>query len=306
MKCIKGVAGIMCAALLLTGSGCMKNVPKANSNGGLVSYKTVSEIPTSGYYILDQTGIHPLYRDGRNYSSEPTKDTILANRYLSIIGEESLIPTISDDNTYLIYINDTTPLNQDIVLEKMADSGYTFGMTFSEIENSDYVGLSNMKMFSGSDAEKVFKGLSNTGAYTLTEINEYPFTSSYIGQNGFITGLEKDAYYKMVGYKGTDYVEYVVKADTHIYTSTSVINLSASSAYGLTKSGYAVVKLPGNMDAGLYCINGEGVFIYNKKGVAVTSVPSEPNGQAGTESGETKNIEDIAPTFSVDKVDTDT
>ena len=110
----------------------------------------------------------------------------------------------------------------------------------------------------------------------------------------------------MVGYKGTDYVEYVVKADTHIYTSTSVINLSASSAYGLTKSGYAVVKLPGNMDAGLYCINGEGVFIYNKKGVAVTSVPSEPNGQAGTESGETKNIEDIAPTFSVDKVDTDT
>lgn len=305
MKCVKGFAGIVCAALLLTACGCMKSVPKANSNGGLVSYKTVNEIPTSGYYILDQTGIHPLYRDGRNFSDEPSKDTILANRYLTIIGEESLIPTIADDNTYLIYINDTAPLNQDIVLEKMADTGYTFGITFSEIENSEYIGLHESKIVNGSDAETAFKGLSNTGAYTLTEINEYPFTSSYIGQNGFITGLEKNAYYKMVGYKGTEYVEFVVKADTHIYTSTSVLNLTASSAYGLTKSGYAVVQLPGNMESGLYCINGSGVFFYDKNG---TAQPAEATTGTPTEgaSNESKNIEDIAPTYSVDKVDTDT
>ena len=294
---------VVLLSLSLCVAACSSGIPKANSNGGLVTFKSADDLTATGFYTQDNDGFHPLYRDNANFSKSPTAKDILASRYLWEVDEDQLIPVITKDKGYLVYVNSSSSLTTDIVLEKMQDNGYTLGVTFNDRANSDFIGIGKAKTCIGSNAQTVFKDLVSSDAYSFEEINGVALSKTMLDQNGLLVGLEQNARYKLSGYKGTAYKEFIMKADTHYFVSNSFLTIKNADAFTLTKFGYAVINLPSDLASGLYFVNGTGCFFYDADGTQSlaqqsitqdTAVPTDKN-----------NIEDIIATQSIDKTDTD-
>lgn len=275
-----------CLSLLLLVTACNAAVPKAGENGELLTYKKISDIPSVGFYVMGEEGIHPLYRENRNFNKQPEESMDLSQRLLFMMGEENLIPTLTPGDT-LIYINDTQPITQPVSFEKMVDCGYTMGIAFKPRPESIYIGFKDVTIIGGSSAKESFGEITNSVAYTLRQINGVDLTKDLLDENGFVKNLEKNAKYRIDGYKGTSYVEFITIADVHLFMSDSFITIPSDSAYRLTKEGYAIVNLPADLEDGIYCLSGYGIFRYQSKENAnpdTTEQTTTASGEATTES----------------------
>ena len=293
-------------SLSLCVTACSSGIPKANSNGGLVTFKSADDLTATGFYTQDNDGFHPLYRVNASFSTSSSSKDILASRYLREYNEYQLVPVITKGSGYLVYVNSTADLTADVVLEKMKDNGYTLGVTFNDKAGSDFIGIGKAKTCAGSNATIVFKDLVSSDAYTFEGINDVALSKTMLDQNGLLVGLEQNARYKLSGYKGTAYKEFILKADTHYFVSSSFITIKNSNAFTLTKLGYAVVNLPSNLASGLYYVNGTGCFFYDADGTQSLAQPTVTQDKTSSSAPtDKKNIEDIITTQSIDKTDTD-
>ena len=302
----KHIALCVFLSLSLCVTACSSGIPKADSNGSLVTFKSAADLTATGFYTQDNVGFHPLYRDNANFSKSPTNKEILASRFLWEVDEDQLIPVITKDNGYLVYVNSSSSLTTDVVLEKMQDNGYTLGVTFNDKPNSDFIGIGKAKTCVGSNSQTVFKDLVSSDAYSFEEINGVALSKTMLDQNGMLVGLEQNARYKLSGYKGTAYKEFIMKADTHYFVSTSFLTIKNSDAFTLTKFGYAVINLPSDLASGLYYVNGTGCFFYDADGTQSLAKPTVTQDTTSSSAPtDKKNIEDIIATQSIDKTDTD-
>lgn len=87
---------------------------------------------------------------------------------------------------------------------------------------------------------------------------DFPYDN--ICSDGYMTGLESMGTYRIGFYEGTRFKQIQVQADTHIWCSDSTYEITA---YQETKSGYFILRLPDNIPAGLYYLNGVGLFTYS-------------------------------------------
>jgi len=293
-------------SLSLCVTACSSGIPKANSKGGLVTFKSADDLTTTGFYTQDNDGFHPLYRDNASFSKSPTAKDILASRYVWEVAEDQLIPVVTKGNGYLVYVNSASSLTTDVVLEKMQDNGYTLGVTFNELPASDFIGISKSRISAASNAATVFKDLRSAAAYSFEEINGVALSKTMLDQNGILVGLEQDARYKLSGYKGTAYEEFIMTADTHYFVSSSYTTIKNADAFTLTKFGYAVINLPTALTSGLYYVNGFGCFFYDADETQSVEQPDLTQDTVSTSASvDPTNIEDIIATQSIDKTDTD-
>lgn len=300
---------IICLLIIIP--GCSQQINKSD-DGKLISL-SFKDLDQTGFYVLESenTIIHPLYRDGMSFRGEPEIPTngnpVLVGRYIWLVNEDQLIPVVKKGKTELIYFDNTNQINKDITLEKFQDTGYTLGTSFSEITDSDYLGLNEVTINKFSQAGKTISTEQNRNAFILTQINNVPLKKNILDANGIITGLQENGKYILTGYKGTQYVELTFIADTHYLISNDFITVPKMQAYILSQKGYAVIDLPKDLESGYYLVNGTGLFFYDAEPLESTTSSQESEIRATTSASDAPLTSDDfkAALESNIKVDTD-
>ena len=285
---------ILCAAMTISLAAC-SSVPNANRDGSMLSY-TLNDLPAEGFYIMEGDVFHPLFRQGRSFGDAPD-ETVDDSRMVWFTDEqEKLIPTLTlSAGDTIVFRSASGKFKDTYTFERFSDEGYSLGIrctyaasledilanlgpnettstgtsetasvtpasqiTTEKIE--EYIVFDTGEICQGSNAAAMTAGKDDIGNWYLYDINGTQFTSSIMNQNGVVMGLQKDASYLIGAYTGTVYNEIIIKADARIFTASEVLARDPADSYVLTKNGYIVITVPDNIPAGLYCINGAGVF----------------------------------------------
>lgn len=294
MRAKKIMPLMMCAAMILSLAAC-SSVPNANRDGSMISY-TLNKLPDEGYYVMEGNVFHPLFRLGRSFDDAPEEKADDTRMVWFTDSQEKLIPTVTlSAGDSIVFRSPSGKFKDTYYFERLEDQGYslgircTYGTSIEDIlsdlgspETSasdpsvtaaatpapkittdkikEYIVFDTGEVCDGSNADAMTSGKDDIGNWYLYDINGTQFTSSILNQNGVIMGLQEDASYLIGAYMGTNYNEIVIKADTRIFTASEVLSREPDDSYQLTKNGYIVITIPDNLPAGLYSINGAGVF----------------------------------------------
>ena len=137
------------------------------------------------------------------------------NRLLAFGRDDTLTPTLYEDST-LVYKaagNETIPSR--FTIERFKDEGWTLGV----LHLSDSAGNRKVRV------SAVSRNFYPTSSFTdikaqpgddiiIDQIGGSPLTSDMLSSAGTIKDLQKDAYYQVDAYRGSDYIGLKTKADT--------------------------------------------------------------------------------------------
>lgn len=182
------------------------------------------------------------------------------NRLLAFGRDDTLTPTLYEDST-LVYKaagNETIPSR--FTIERFKDEGWTLGV----LHLSDSAGNGKVRVSAVSRnfyPESSFTEIKAQQGddITIDQIGGSPLTSDMLSSAGTIKDLQKDAYYQVDAYRGSDYIGLKTKADTHVLTSYEVYDVPY---YSMDKANYITVKFPALLQNGYYYIQGKGCFKY--------------------------------------------
>lgn len=241
---------------------------------------TFDEI-SDGYYVKTAEGYYPLPA-GRQILSG-SNDTVIAKaadpegRLLSFGQDDALIPTLYKDDE-LIYkasgtaaatkkkskSSDTSTANStsptSFVFERYRDEGYTIGLSKLHTEESGNrykTTVTNTTVYPGSSVMNLT--FSNGDEVIVDKVGNVSITDENVSVGGTITGLEKGQTYNVEAYCGTAYIGGDVVADTHVFTSYELYNVTN---FAMSREGYMQVEIPSFMWSGYYYINGAGLVRY--------------------------------------------
>lgn len=253
----KILAVLLVAIACLTLCSCQKEEenPILDESGNLYPLDKNSISYDGQYYIKKGENYYRLNTVGINSLSEQTYYqwfTPYYDKYTPVLGEECS----------LVYINNSARPSS-VSLIKLEDQGYTLGTlfeTFSEGGRTEVRFKEDSYCSTSPIGTHLVNGVSNFDAVKLTKIGSKDFSRSMIDTLGFIHGMEQGANYKFCFYEGTVYKNITLKADTHLYiTSTKY----STSKFKETQNIYYEAVLPENLPNGKYLIPDFGVFEYN-------------------------------------------
>lgn len=276
----KRVLTIGLALLVLLTSACNSN-KVMDKDGNMLEYTESEVIKKSGFFIHvtkseEEAVYQPLLRPTTvGYQSFDT-DKVFdfqseTARFIMIANRDNLIPIITGGN-FLIFVETDSLLPSTFKFLKMEDRGYTFGGLFETKESETGLFIQNMtggsldSMFyvENSDFKKKWEKKSNIDVYSIDNIGGSGVGARNLDENGAFKGVEKDSNYRMAAFIGTQYETIDVKADTHYLVAGDTVTVSQKDCVARTMNGYAIIKLPSNLETGYYMINDEYLFFYDK------------------------------------------
>lgn len=233
----------------------------SSSKAEIPSY-TLRGLPDKGYFVRHVDIFYPIYNDGISFNTIPDITKLDGRFFWHIEENDYLIPRLSPGDE-LILRSVASELPAAYFFERFEDRGYTLGCAFTA-KAVGFAFESNRKWLKDSSAHNRLNSTKNLGSYTVLEINSASFDPGLLDHNGMVTGLEGSKQYMLGAFEGTVYRELVMISDTRYYTSYAVQTVGEDTApYALTRKGYAVITIPDGLQAGLYAVNGEGVFFIN-------------------------------------------
>lgn len=251
-------------SLMLLTTGCSKIFEQTVNEEAGVAYDlsdTSIESLDAGAYIKEDNTLYVPYnghginltKNVDDYEAEKNK------RYIWYTTQLQYVPELNADGSVIFKSEDSIPSSFPLEkFEKLCDTIGIKGITL-DAQGNFILKVSDANLKTGSDAATIFADYSGDDTIILDTINDIPFESSMVNKAGSISGLELDKSYKLGFYIGTKYHEEVVTADTTLYASKEMYQITR---YDGTKLGYIVLKLPDLMDPGLYYLNGQGTFTY--------------------------------------------
>lgn len=233
---------------------------------------TLDQLEGGKYYIKDGDTYYEVAA-GLMYSTgeQTTIPTAAApNERIVMYGADyQQIPTLYKD-TQLIYKSSdfnnpssdgtvaATPT--DYYLERFTDEGWSIGIRgLTNEDNTKYKVSVVQTSFYPSCSVLTNLSLTENADLILDKINGVPITENVVSSVGTITGLSEGQTYTIDAYIGTNPVGGEVTADTHMFASFELYDLTD---YELDAAGYAIVTMPDDMWSGYYYINGVGMFRY--------------------------------------------
>ena len=175
------------------------------------------------------------------------------------------IPTVTSKNPLLFVSN--TKIPDEIVFERFRDDGVSIGLANLIRDKSDHYYLvlreNDGDAFKNhvdmtSDVKDITE-LKNVDKLYVGKIGDINVTPDTVTNGGVIEGLEKDKSYIVTFYAGTNYQDYYVTANRHVFTSLETVK---SYAYELLHSNCIEIKIPEYFKSGYYLVNGIGFIRY--------------------------------------------
>lgn len=214
------------------------------------------------FYIKTGNDFYPVNR-GKLFSFKANDQRIAAsedpqNRMVLLKEDDSLTPTMYEDSSLIYKAVDGETIPKTFTMERFKDEGWTIGIIglSDSAENGKYRTIvSGSTFYPGSS----ISGLQvNAGDDLLIDkIGGTMLESSMITDVGSIRNLQKDSYYQVDAYDGTDYIGMEAAADTHILTSYELFKVGY---YDMDQTGYMELKFPLQLQSGYYYIQGVGLF----------------------------------------------
>ena len=175
------------------------------------------------------------------------------------------IPTVTSKNALLFVSN--TKIPDEIVFERFRDDGVSIGLANLIKDKSDHYYL--VLKENDKDAYKSYvdmtsdvkdiTDLKNTDRLYVGKVGDINVSPDTVTNGGVIEGLEKDKSYVATFYAGTNYQDYYVKANRHVFTSLETVK---SYAYELLHSNCIKITIPEYFKSGYYLVNGIGFIRY--------------------------------------------
>ena len=261
------ILSVFLLALLL--SGCGNNEPIADKKGETLSltYEDIKTEGREGYFVLNKDNtFSPLVNSFQGYAGEITDAKELTkSRYLWFTDEpvkiSGLIPVVTKDTPLVAVYNTTTAMPETCTLEKYDYKGYTLGTHIIRNEDNS-LSLITQDTMPGTTAQELLSSVADEDSYMITEINGNDVlpVNNIDNNMALILGLEKNKMYTINFFKGTEYKEAKISADTQVFQASSFVSLN--NPYNKTKKGYFKINLPENLQTGYYYFTGLGMFKY--------------------------------------------
>lgn len=283
-KYLEKIVLLLAVILTIAGTGCTQTTePLWDEEGNLISY-TRSEL-TSGLYIKDGDTFYRPLRYGMAFSQ--VGDDLDTSRFAWMLeGVDQTIPEVGTSQD-IILISGSYPTS-DIKLQHFTDMGATVGCQFSNAGEGNILFANGVCQ--GTSMSRAWAAMiSNIANVRIEELNESPFPTELIGTDtGLLSGLQQGGFYKIGYYEGTQFEQMTVKADTRYWVEDALFVLSD---YEQTRDGYFILELSPELPAGLYCINGYGLFYYTAGNTGIYLDESEsfdPEGLLPEDEAETE------------------
>lgn len=273
------IAVIVGAAVLKSAIKSKRAAAEAVDRYTLKAY-TFDTIP-DGYYVKTAEGYYPLPM-GRPILAS-SNDPIIAKaanpegRLVAFGQDDALIPTLYKDDELIYKASGTAAATKkkskssdasdatstsptSFVFERYRDEGYTIGLSglyTTESGNRYKTTISSATVYPGSSVTNLS---FNTGDEVIVDkVGNVSITEENVSVGGTVTGLEKGQTYNVEAYCGTAYIGGDVVADTHVFTSYELYNVTN---FAMSREGYMQVEIPSFMWSGYYYINGSGLVRY--------------------------------------------
>lgn len=178
------------------------------------------------------------------------------------VDKEKETPTLTPKSKLIAIYDSEQNMPAEYEIEKYQFLGYTIGGNVEIGEDNSSMWISTRNCCADSDMAKSFEKLeSSDEKFELNQINDdenLPFSNVDTDINTLI-GLEKDKLYKLTIFVGTQTKNANIKADTQIFKSRGLLDLSINPVIK-TNNQYFIINLPDNIDKGYYRINEAGIF----------------------------------------------
>ena len=240
---------ILFAVTVLVFTGCKKSGSGTNGYG---SVKDIAAADAYGAYVLDNDTFIPLF--------EPdSRDT---EGFLWYRGKVKC-PVVTKDSPLVVVYDKDSNMPDQYVLEKYDPLCYTIGANIALGEDQNSMWMNVYNTCPGSDIENIVSNEDFDDVVQLDSINGEKPLSNIDTTINVMTGLQAGKYYDIDIYSGTRYLKANVCADTAILKARSLTTLD--NPLKKTHDKYFIINLPSNLKPGLYDLNGEGLFKYEKK-----------------------------------------
>ena len=242
----------------------------AKKKGEAIKY-TLDEIYENnkfGFYVKNTDNTFtPLNRSVQGYEEpstdhDPTRSLWWANvdNKKQKIDYDKITPRVTSKTPLVAVFKKQDEMPKEYTLERFKSLGYTIGarVSLGDDESSMYVSTQNV--CSGSQVTTVFTSPDLDEQLEISKINnskKLPFSNVDTDVNALV-GLQKDKFYKLTLFVGTQTKTVTVKADTKVFKSAEITVLNDP----IKKTGkqYFVVNLPDNLKEGYFYLNDVGMF----------------------------------------------
>lgn len=210
-----------------------------------------------GYYITDGKEYYALCDYGQEFSS--ISNIAKSSRVTMWTDGDKLVPVLKKGEDNLIYYSQKERATT-YTLETMEDYGYSIGVY--DILYDDEFGMyyMNPNSFCADSTLGAYADAFKTNKIYLDNINGIKDIGKYLSRSGSILGLEAGKSYEIGVYAGTVYTNLNLLADTRIFASYKILNLTETE---MTQNGYQIIKLPDDLPSGYYVVDGRGMFYYD-------------------------------------------
>lgn len=210
-----------------------------------------------GYYITDGTDYYALCNYGQGFST--ITNVAKSNRVTMWTDGDKLVPVLKKGEDNLVYYSQRERATS-YTLEMMEDYGYSIGV-YNILYDEEYgMYYMNPKTFCIDSSLGAYIKSFETNRVYLDNINGITDIATYLSRSGSILGLEAGKSYDIGIYAGTVYSDISLLADTRIFASYKIYNLSETT---MTQYGYQIIKLPDDLPSGYYVVDGKGMFYYD-------------------------------------------
>ncbi len=273
MKIVCAMIVATCVFLLCS---CAVATTNADSKGNILVY-TTDNLP-DGVFVLRNEKFYPLMPSGTNFhqNAEKSDGNFHPERFIWFVGKEYLIPELDiEADDQLVIKSSEFEAFREVEFEEMADIGYTIGMTMTNVDGSAFWAPTG-DFCAESDVSKSVGSSKNSEGVAISGINDQKIIGSMISPIGTIANLQQHGIYNLGVYIGTSYVETAVVADTRAFVSKGFIK---SVDISLTRSGYAIINIPSEIQKGYYNVANSGLVRILKKEPQVEQASASPTVQ---------------------------
>ncbi|MGF7010519.1 septum formation topological specificity factor MinE [Lachnospiraceae bacterium PF1-22] len=257
MKANKITAFLLVGALMLgiTGCGSKAMIFQERKLPDSITPIKTEQLKAQTYYIKDGTDFFSTYKG--EGSSTGSVETAMSTKILwNTQAQDDLIPTLYQDEVIAYATAGDIP--DDFRIERYKDLGFSIGIRQLESGEQYYKASASSNIKPGSSFASL---LSETSISTIgiSAVDGKRLTDDDVSKSGTILGLKKGKEYQVELYAGSSFTKETLKADTHVFQSSEVIQIDD---FVLTKNGYIQIEMPNSLKTGYYNIEGVGMFRY--------------------------------------------
>lgn len=255
-----------------------------------------SDMLSGLYYVRHNNKYYPcVVPDASFDTSKDPVEGVDYSRIARFVDEEyDKIPTVYEGDALIYYLdNDIMPT--EIIWERFADYGYTFGFCgLNDLGNGKFDLQLNSTEYSriaaNSSARKFLSDFTISRVIVDTIDNTYISKDNITERGGLIKGLTKGQEYDVHVYNGTIFNDYTLVADTDSFVA---IELYKSNKYRFLENDLAQIYIPAELPTGYYYVNGIGFFRYVAEGTSFDGETAFNTPNILTEDGSAPRMVDL-------------